>query len=160
MTGATGPTGPDRTAASASRPVPVGSTGPQIGTEPIPTADQLAQPAPRIMLPISFGQWDRLKGRIARLGNPRIDYVNYVVGAWGICIPCAISFLFYMSQHPRSPLTVSLYGSATAGSAAIALLLRHFQHQETEIRTEDATDIIREMTMVEEAHLRGESPSR
>lgn len=109
------------------------------------------------MLPVSFDQWDRLKERVQKLGNPRLDYVNYVVGAWGICIPCALSLLFYTSQHPRSAWAVSLYGAGAGASAVVALLLRHFQHQETEIRTEDSADIIREMATIEEAYLRGET---
>jgi predicted membrane channel-forming protein YqfA (hemolysin III family) len=109
------------------------------------------------MLPVSFGQWDRLKERIGRLGKERVEYVNWVTGAWGICVPCAISFIVYVSQTPRSQWAVALYGAATIAFAIIALILHRFQIQEREIRTEDASDIVREMTTTEEAWLRGET---
>jgi len=123
----------------------------------LPTADRIAEPRKRIMLPVSFGQWDRLKDRVSRLGKERIEYVNWVTGAWGVCIPCAISFLIYVLQTPRSTWAVSLYGSFAFGFALLALALQHFQKSEREVREEDANDIVREMTTIEEAFLRGET---
>ncbi len=126
-------------------------------SEALPTADVLAQPRKRIMLPVSFGQWDRLKSRVGVLGNPRVDYVNYVVGAWGISIPCALSFLVFVFQKDRSTWAVSLYGAAALAAGAIALILKQFQRDEADIRRVDASDIVGEMTSIEEAYLRGET---
>lgn len=137
---------------------PMPTTKPSTTTAPtLGTADELAEPRKRIMLPVSFGQWDRLKERIGKLGNQRIDYVNYVTGAWGICVPCVISFLIYAFQTPRPAWPVALYGSGAVASALLALGLRRFQNNEKEIREEDAGDIVSEMTTIEEAWLRGET---
>jgi hypothetical protein len=120
----------------------------------LPSADVLAQPAKREMLWVSFGQWDRLKGRVTKLGNQRIDYVNYVVGAWGICIPCAISFLIYAFSDNRPGWALPVYGAVAVASGIAAKLLGKFQEQEGDIREEDATDIVAEMQSIEEAFLR------
>lgn len=121
------------------------------------TADELAQPRKRIMLPVSFDRWDRLKKRITALGNPRLDLVDYVVGAGGICIPCALSFLVYLGSDDRPAWALPSYGTVALASGAVALLLRHFQLSENQLRTEDAADIVAEMASIEEAYLRGET---
>ena len=114
------------------------------------------------MLPVSFGQWDRLKARVKALGNPRIDFVNYVAGAWGIAIPCALSFFVYwgVGEADRPEWSLPVYGSGAVAAGVVALLLRKFQKQETEIRQEDAESIVGEMNSIEEAYLRGESANR
>jgi hypothetical protein len=113
------------------------------------------------MLPVSFGQWDRLKGRVATLGNARVDYTNYVVGAWGVCIPCGISFVIYALESTNRPeWALPLYGIGGVASGTVALLLRKFQRAEASIRTADASDIVGEMDTIEEAFLRGEGASR
>lgn len=134
------------------------SSHPSIVSGQLPTADEIAQPRKRIMLPVSFGQWDRLKQRVRDLGNPRLEYVNYVVGAWGICVPCAISFLVYLKDDNPPSWALPTYGVATLAAAAIALIVRKFQKDETHLREQDANDIVGEMTTMEEAYLRGETP--
>jgi hypothetical protein len=138
-------------------------SGPRLTTDSgaIPNDDVLARPARREMLPVSFRQWDRIKARVTTLGNPRIDYLNYVVGAWGICIPCALSFVAYLPQTDTRPTwALPAYGSVALASGAVALLLRRFQKDEDDLRVEDAADIVSEMTTYEESYLRGEAASR
>jgi len=124
----------------------------------IDTADTIAKPKARVMLPVSFVQWDRLKDRVKRLGNPRLDFTNYVMGAWGICIPCALSFFVYLFQPKGRPAwALAVYGITAAASGAAALVLRKFQSDERQIRNEDADDIVAEMDSIEEAWQRGET---
>jgi hypothetical protein len=123
-------------------------------SEPLPSADVLAKPRKREMLWVSFGQWDRLQGRVTRLGNPRVDYTNYVAGAWGVCIPSLGTFIGYALQHDRPAWALPLWGSIAAAAAIVAKLLDKFRQNEGAIRNEDASDIVAEMKSIEEAFLR------
>jgi hypothetical protein len=125
---------------------------PNLHTEPLGTADKIADPRARVMLPVSFVQWDRLKARITHLGNPRLDYTNYVMGAWGVSIPCAISFVVYaLSSENRPTWALPVYGVVAAVAGVTAKVLSKFQQSEREIRSADATDIVGEMNAIEEA---------
>jgi hypothetical protein len=109
------------------------------------------------MLWVSFGQWDRLQGRVTKLGNPRVDYTNYVAGAWGVFVPSAGTFIGYAFQHDRPAWALPLWGAIAGASAILATVLDKFRQKEKEIRTEDASDIVAEMKSIEEAFLRGAS---
>jgi hypothetical protein len=136
------------------------STKPNItDTFPLQTADRIAKPKERVMLPVSFGQWDRLQGRITRLGNARVDYTNYVAGAWGIFIPSAGTFVGYAPTAHRPAWALPLWGVIAAAAAIGAKLIEKFRIGEETIRSEDAADIVGEMKSIEEAFLRGEARS-
>jgi hypothetical protein len=106
------------------------------------------------MLWVSFGQWDRLQGRVTKLGNARVDYTNYVAGAWGVFIPALGTFIGYALQDDRPAWALPLWGAIAVGAAVVALLLAKFREDEGEIRQEDAADIVAEMKSIEEAFLR------
>jgi hypothetical protein len=127
---------------------------PPIKQRGIDNADMIAPAQERDMLPVSWEQWDRLKTRVAELGNPRVDMVNYEAAAWGVCVPCAISFVLFVTQDNRPAWSLLVYGIVAVASFVLGLAFRHFQRQEGAIRHEDAANIVDEMTVIEQARQR------
>lgn len=126
----------------------------------VPNDDVLARPARREMLPVSFGQWQRLRDRVVRLGNPRSDAMRYASISYGVSIPCAIAFLAYALAEQREDWMLPVYGAVAVAAFVVGKLFDKFQRDEDGERVEDARDIADEMDTVEAAWLRGGGATR